>query len=59
MSYLSWYRITLLLGYVFFTVVVELSQRFQIVNGKSSQAAGIGLLPLLISSALGRYITVR
>ena len=51
----SWQRISVLAGYVLFTVLVELSERLQLVNGKSAQTAGIDLLPFLGSAAVGEY----
>lgn len=42
-----------LVGYVFYTVLVELPERFQVVNGTSSQQAGIYLLAMSGASAVG------
>ncbi|KAF2718911.1 MFS general substrate transporter [Polychaeton citri CBS 116435] len=56
-------NITTLFGYVFCTVLIELPQRFQVVNGRSSQAAGIDLLPLLgaspVGSGLGGFLSSK
>lgn len=48
------FLITTLVGYVFYSVLIQLPQRLQIVNGKNSQSAGIALLPLSGASALGQ-----
>ncbi|PWY68668.1 MFS general substrate transporter [Aspergillus heteromorphus CBS 117.55] len=40
-------------GYVFYTVLIELPERFQIVNGKTPQTAGIYLLAMSGASAIG------
>lgn len=39
-----------------YTVLIELPARFQLVNGKTSQTAGIALLPLLGASAIGKRL---
>ncbi|KAI5295855.1 hypothetical protein KEM52_006698 [Ascosphaera acerosa] len=44
---------SLLLGYTFFVVMVELPKRFQVVNGKSPEQAGICLLAVSAASAVG------
>ena len=41
-----------------FTVIIEFPQRLQLVNGKSSQAAGVDLLPLLLAAATGEQLTL-
>lgn len=46
-------RVSTLVGYIFYTLLVELPERFQIVNGKTPQGAGISLLPVSGASALG------
>jgi hypothetical protein len=38
-------------------VVVNLPQRFQIVNGMSPSTAGIHMLPLLVLVAVGAFVT--
>ena len=40
-------------GYVFYTVLVEMPEHFQIVNGKTPLLAGIFLLPISGASAIG------
>ncbi len=47
---------TMLWGFLFFTVLFSLPQRFQVVNGQTQLLAGVGLLPLLCSSALGSFV---
>lgn len=46
-------RCALASGFPFIVSIVILPQRFQIVNGKSPVAAGVGILPLLLLSAVG------
>lgn len=49
-------RTILLTGFPFYVAVITLPEWFQIVNSRSSVAAGIGLLPLLGASAVGSAI---
>ncbi|KAI5295853.1 hypothetical protein KEM52_006696 [Ascosphaera acerosa] len=42
-----------LVGYSFYTVLVELPERFQLVNGKTAEMSGIYLLAVSGASALG------
>ncbi|KAI5288131.1 hypothetical protein KEM54_005452 [Ascosphaera aggregata] len=42
-----------LVGYTFYTILVELPERFQLVNGKSAEMSGIYLLAVSGASALG------
>ncbi|KAI5296860.1 hypothetical protein KEM55_005473, partial [Ascosphaera atra] len=42
-----------LVGYSFYTILVELPERFQIVNDKSAEMSGIYLLAVSGASALG------
>lgn len=44
---------TLLTGFVFFTLIISLPLRFQIVNLKSASSAGVHLLPLLCACGVG------
>lgn len=48
------HRSTLITGYVYISTLIDLPQRFQIVNQKSSLSAGVHLLPLVLASALGQ-----
>ncbi|KAI5288129.1 hypothetical protein KEM54_005450 [Ascosphaera aggregata] len=50
--------VSTLIGYVFFVVMIELPQRFQVVNGKTPEQAGICLLAVSGASALGSGIGV-
>lgn len=45
---------TFLTGFPFFTVIINLPLRFQIVNGDSPVMAGLHLVPMLGLSALGK-----
>lgn len=47
-------RTIFLTGFPYFIAIINLPQRFQIVNGKSPIQAGVRLLPLLCSMALGK-----
>ncbi|KAL9622620.1 MAG: hypothetical protein Q9160_003117 [Pyrenula sp. 1 TL-2023] len=47
------------IGYIFYTVLVELPERFQVVNGKSAQTAGLMLLAVSGASAFGSGIGGR
>ncbi len=49
--------VSVLVGYILFTVLIELSERFQLVNGTSPQTAGINLLPFLGASAFCKRIS--
>lgn len=44
-------------GFPFTVAIVNLPQRFQMVNGKSPVTAGIGVLPLLLLSAVGSGVS--
>lgn len=46
-------RITFLIGFPFFVVIINLPLRFQIVNGDGPIMAGVHLIPMLGSSAFG------
>ena len=46
-------RSVLLTGFPLFLTIIDLPQRYQIVDDKSSTSAGIRLMPLLFSSAFG------
>lgn len=46
-------RTTFLTGFTFYSIVINLPERFQIVNGDSPENAGVHLLPLLGGSAVG------
>ena len=48
-------RVSTLIGYVFYGVLVELPEQFQIVNDKSPEMAGIYLLAVSGASAVGLY----
>lgn len=48
-------RTIFLTGFPYFIAIINLPQRFQIVNGKSPIQAGVRLLPLLCSMALGKF----
>lgn len=47
---------TLLTGFVFFTLIIFLPLRFQIVNLKSASSAGVHLLPLLCACGVGSFL---
>ena len=51
--YIATVATTLLAGFPYFAVLYSLPLRFQVVNQKTSIAAGIGLLPLLSAAAAG------
>jgi hypothetical protein len=44
---------TLFTGFPYFVVIYNIPLYLQVVNGKSPLTAGLGLLPLLVSSAIG------
>lgn len=48
-------RISTCIGFVFYSILVQLPERFQIVNGKSAEMAGVSLLALSGPSAIGLY----
>lgn len=50
-------RVTTLIGYVLFTVLIGLPERFQLINMTTSQTAGIDLLPYLGSAAVGKLFS--
>ncbi|TGO78030.1 hypothetical protein BELL_0082g00250 [Botrytis elliptica] len=47
---------TLLTGFPYFVVIYSLPLRFQVVNGKSPLTAGLGLLPMLGSTAIASFL---
>ncbi|KAF7932438.1 uncharacterized protein EAE98_003737 [Botrytis deweyae] len=47
---------TLLMGFPYFVVIYSLPLRFQVVNGKSPLTAGLGLLPMLGSTAIASFL---
>ena len=47
---------TLFSGFVFFILIYSIPIRFQVVNQSSVLAAGVALLPMLISSAIGSML---
>nr|POE51690.1 efflux pump roqt [Quercus suber] len=49
--------VTLLNGYVYYLAVVNLPERSEIVDGVSTTTAGIRLLPMLLTSAVGAIVT--
>ena len=51
--YMAGVLCTLLSGFPYFVVIYSLPLRFQVVNEKSALLAGIGLLPMLASAAIG------
>lgn len=51
--YMAGVVVSTLTGFVYLLIVVSLPLRFQIVNLRTPASAGIHLLPLLISSAVG------
>jgi hypothetical protein len=54
--YTSTVIITILTGFVNFTAIYSLPLHFQVVNGSSPLTAGIALLPLLVSAAIGSML---
>jgi MFS family permease len=54
--YMSYVLITMMTGFPYFIVIYALPLRFQVVNGKSPLAAGVSLLPMLGSVAIGSTI---
>jgi hypothetical protein len=54
--YTSTVIVTILTGFVNFTAIYSLPLHFQIVNGTSPLTAGVGLLPLLVSAAIGSML---
>lgn len=49
--------LVLLTGFPYFVAVINLPQRFQVVNGDSPIKAGVHLLPLLGSMALSKILS--
>lgn len=47
---------SLLIGFLFFVAIYFVPLHMQTVNGKSPLAAGVALLPMLISSAFGAFL---
>jgi hypothetical protein len=54
--YMAYALSTLLIGFPYFLVIYALPLRFQVVNGKSPLTAGVALLPMLGSVAIGSTI---
>ncbi|KAG9595160.1 MFS general substrate transporter, partial [Aureobasidium melanogenum] len=54
--YISTVVVTMLTGFVNFIAIYSLPLHFQIVNGTSSLVAGVALLPLLVSAAIGSML---
>jgi hypothetical protein len=54
--YTSTVIITMLTGFVNFNAIYSLPLHFQIVNGTSPLTAGVALLPLLVSAAIGSML---
>nr|OQO31265.1 hypothetical protein B0A51_01019 [Rachicladosporium sp. CCFEE 5018] len=50
------FLVAMLSGYVLYVILIELSERLQIVNGRTAQGAGIDLLPFLGSAAVSSGI---
>jgi hypothetical protein len=48
-------KVSTCVGFVFYSTLVQLPERFQIVNGDSAEIAGMSLLALLGPSAFGQY----
>ena len=49
--------LVLLTGFPYFVAIINLPQRFQVVNGDSPIMAGIHLMPLLCSMAFGKTLS--
>lgn len=49
-------RITVSTGFPLFMAIVSIPERYQVVNTDSSISAGIRLMPLLVSSAVGSTV---
>lgn len=54
--YLAAVLFTITAGFVHFVVVYSLPTHFQVVNSKSALEAGVGLLPMLVSAAIGSML---
>lgn len=54
--YTSTVVVTMLTGFVNFIAIYSLPLHFQVVNGTSSLIAGVALLPLLVSAAIGSML---
>ena len=50
-------RVVLLTGFPYFIAIIHLPYRFQLVNGDSPIGAGVKLLPMLCSTAFGKFNT--
>ena len=48
-------RVVLLTGFPYFIAIIHLPYRFQLVNGDSPIGAGVKLLPMLCSTAFGKF----
>lgn len=49
-------RVNLLNGFVFYIAIVNIPERSEIVDGVSPITAGVRLLPMLLTSALGAFV---
>lgn len=47
----------LLTGFPYYVAIINLPQRFQVVNGDSPIMAGVHLLPLLCAMAFGKILS--
>ena len=54
--YIGYVISTLLAGFPYFMVIYTLPQRLQVVNGKTPLMAGVSILPMLASVAVGSAI---
>jgi hypothetical protein len=54
--YMGYVLSTLIIGFPYFLIIYSLPLRFQVVNEKSPLIAGVALLPMLVSIALGSTI---
>uniref|UniRef100_A0A093VGU8 Multidrug resistance protein 3 n=1 Tax=Talaromyces marneffei PM1 TaxID=1077442 RepID=A0A093VGU8_TALMA len=52
---LSTILVSTCVGFVFYSILVQLPERFQIVNGKSAEIAGVSLIALSGPSAFGQF----
>jgi hypothetical protein len=54
--YMAYVFSGMIIGFPFYTVIYALPLRLQVVNGKSPLMAGVTILPMLCSSAIGSVI---
>lgn len=54
--YMTTVLVTMLTGFVNFIAIYSLPLHFQVVNGTNSLIAGVALLPLLVSAAIGSML---